>query len=107
MPVVTGYHDRNVYTYIIIINEALVVGSQMDHSLIKPNKIRHFGMLVSDDPYDGTRLIDIDHSGLFAPIQMERCTIYFETFALSNDDINQSYLKVLIDGELNGIQLES
>ena len=48
--------------YILIINEALYYGKKLDHSLINPNQVRHYGIDFWDNPYDkvnGTR-IDID-----------------------------------------------
>ena len=50
----TAFQDEHGVIYIIIINEALYFGSSMDHSLINPNQIQHFGIPVSDDTYDST-----------------------------------------------------
>jgi hypothetical protein len=49
-------------TFILIINEALYYGNKLDHSLINPNQVRHYGINFWDNPYDkvnGTK-IDID-----------------------------------------------
>ena len=47
-------HDDSTF-YILIGNEALFFGKSMDHSLIKPNQIRSFGIPVSNDPFDRTQ----------------------------------------------------
>ena len=39
-------------TLILIVNEALYFGPSMDHSLINPNQIRHYGIPVCDNPYE-------------------------------------------------------
>ena len=49
--VATAYQDEEGTIYILIINEALYFGSSMDHLLINPNQIQHFGIPVSDDAY--------------------------------------------------------
>ena len=36
---------------ILIFNEALWLGDQMQHTLINPNQLRYYGLLVKDDPY--------------------------------------------------------
>jgi len=42
----TAFKDSDGMTHILIVNEALYFGQQMDHSLINPNQIRHFGIPV-------------------------------------------------------------
>ena len=37
-------------TYILVFNEALWMGDKMDHSLINPNQLRHYGTKVQDNP---------------------------------------------------------
>ena len=43
-------HDYGT-VYILILNEALIFGKSMDHSLINPSHIRSFGIPVSDEPF--------------------------------------------------------
>ena len=59
--VATAFKDSDGSTYILVINEALYFGQEMDHSLINPNQIRHFGIPVSDNAYNGTEDLGIDH----------------------------------------------
>ena len=45
-------------TYILIFNEVLWYGNKLDHSLINPNQLRHFGVHYWDNPYDhGKRVV--------------------------------------------------
>ena len=58
----TGYRDENGGIHILIINEALFFWQQMEHSLINPNQIRRYGIPLSDDLYDDTGDLGIEHS---------------------------------------------
>ena len=55
VPVVQGatlWTDQHTNEkYILIFNEALWMGDTLAHSLINPNQLRAFGMLVQDNPY--------------------------------------------------------
>ena len=59
VPIVTGamaWDDPiTQQTYIIVINEALYYGTKLDHSLLNPNQVRHFGVPFWDNPYDKER----------------------------------------------------
>ena len=48
VPIVSGataFDDTTTgLTYILIINEGLYYGSKLDHSLINPNQVRHYGI---------------------------------------------------------------
>ncbi len=44
--------------------------------------------------------LGVDHPNLFIPFQTEGCTIYFDTFAPSDNKINCCPLIVLTDSEL-------
>ena len=47
-------HDDGT-VYIIILNEDLLFGKSMYHSLINPNQIRSFGIPLSNDPFERIR----------------------------------------------------
>ena len=38
-------------TLIMVFHEALWMGDDMDHSLVNPNQLCHFGVHVQDNPY--------------------------------------------------------
>lgn len=83
--VATVYGDENGGVYNLTAHEALFFGKQMGHSLINPNIIRHYGIPVLG------------------------CTIFFEMFAPSEDEINHNPHIVLTDEEISlgpsGIEL--
>ena len=47
-------------TYILLINEGLYFGTSMNHSLINPNQLRHFGTIVQDNPYSKDNITYIE-----------------------------------------------
>ena len=67
--------------YILIIHEALFFGNKMNHSLLNPNQLRHFGIEVYDNPYemDPTRSmgIKIPDGNEVIPFLSQGLTIFF------------------------------
>lgn len=47
-------------TYILVVNEALYYGTQLDHSLLNPNQLRSYGVDFWDNPFDTDRPLCID-----------------------------------------------
>ena len=39
-------------SFILIFNEVLYFGASLDHSLLNPNQMRHYGVDVFDNPYE-------------------------------------------------------
>jgi hypothetical protein len=68
-------------TIVLVFNEALWYGNQMDHSLINPNQLHHFGVTVSDNPYDKDHPLMIKeyYEAVSIPLQLKETTIYFES----------------------------
>ena len=97
--VATAWTDQDGVTRILVINEALFFGSQMDHSLINPNQMRHFGVVVNDNPYDPASELGIDHESCFVPFQTEGSTVYFESHVPSDEELEQCPHIVLTDGD--------
>lgn len=95
----TAIRDDTGATYILIVNEALYFGPSLDHSLINPNQIRHFGIPVSDDPFDRSRQFGIDHDELFIPFSTSGSTVYFESFLPTNEELEQCKHIVLTDDQ--------
>jgi hypothetical protein len=56
----TAWTDRNGQTFILRLNQALLFGDRLDHSLLCPNQLRHFGHKVDDVPVQFDR--DSTHS---------------------------------------------
>ena len=107
----TAITDENGVTYILVVNEALYFGSTLDHSLINPNQIRHFGIPVSDDPYDPNRELGIDHEELFIPFLTKGSTIYFESRVPTTHELEHCTYIVLTDDAIewdpNNIEMSS
>ena len=56
----TAWTDRNGQTFILRLNQVLLFGDRLDHSLLCPNQLRHFGHKVDDVPVQFDR--DSTHS---------------------------------------------
>ena len=85
----TGWVDPvSGASFILYINQGLWFGEELDHSLINPNQIRHFGIAVSDNPYDNSKPLGIAHSEVFVPFKSTGATVYFETFRPSDDQLH-------------------
>ena len=70
--VVTGIHDEHVGISILVVNQALYYlyfGASIDHTLIRPNEIKHYWVPVLDNPYtaggDFIRVCKKTHYGYF------------------------------------------
>lgn len=71
VPIVTGataFDHPNGQTYIIIINEGLYFGKEMDHSLLNPNQIRFHGLDFFDNPTRDEKLCMQIDDDLFVPL---------------------------------------
>ena len=73
----------------MIFNEVLWFGNSMDHSLVNPIQIRVTGIPVSDDPFEETYNLGIDHNHMFIPFQEEGTTIYFITRVTTETERSQ------------------
>lgn len=96
----TAVQNEDGAIYILIVNEALYFGPSLDHSLINPNQIRHFGIPVSDDPYDKSRSFGIDHEDLFIPFHTAGSTVYFDSYVPTDEEIEKYPHIVLTDDEM-------
>ena len=56
----TAWTNRSGQTYILRLNQALLFGPRLNHSLLCPNQLRHFGHKVDDVPVQFDR--DSTHS---------------------------------------------
>ena len=78
--VATGYVTPFGDTVILIMHEALFFGESLQHTLINPNQIRHFGVPVNDNPFDTGSPFGISHDDLFMPFSTRGPMVLFETF---------------------------
>jgi len=76
----TAFTNQNTgETIILRFNQVLWYGKKLKMSLINPNQLRYFGLVVSDDPTDKTRDFGITGDDLFIPFEMAETTIFFIT----------------------------
>lgn len=67
-------------TYILVFHESLYFGRRLNHSLLNPNQMRHYGIPVWDNPYDPSRELGIEvDSGLFIPFVARGTKIQFKS----------------------------
>jgi len=64
--------------YLLVGDQMLWFGSQMEHSLINPNQIREYGVPVYDDPYSNSHF-GIDGNETFIPFNTTGTIVYFES----------------------------
>jgi len=89
----TGYTAPDGSQYILVFNEAIYMPT-MEHSLLNPNQLRHFGVNVEDNPYCGRQMriekSDPDHDDDFVAILKSQGTvIYFDTWTPTDADLNE------------------
>lgn len=103
VPIVSGatlYVDKMTgLSYILIINEALYYGNKLDHSLINPNQIRHFGIDFWDNAFDKTRGLSIEvNDKLKIPMTTMGTKILFETRSPSELEL-RNYPHIILSSE--------
>ena len=84
VPIVTGATawtcPETGDTLILVFHESLWMGDIMDHSLINPNQLRHYGIQVQDNPYDRVQMHLATEAGEFYfPLQSQGTTIFLDT----------------------------
>ena len=75
-------------TYILILNEALWIGDQMDHTLVNPNQLRHYGIKVQDNPVSDEPLHIMTEDEQFnMELKMKGTTIFADTLTPSDKEL--------------------
>ena len=78
-------------TIILVFNEALWMGNQMEHSLINPNQLRHFGIHVQDNPYALAPLFIMAEDTSFSlPLAADGTTIFADTRTPTQQELEES-----------------
>ena len=93
--VATGITTDDGRVYVLVFNEVLYFGDTMDHTLVNPNQIRHYGVSVSNNPFDEDKLFGIDHDEVFVPFSTSGTTVYFESFYPTQDQMENCPLVIL------------
>ena len=94
IPIVSGataytcpYTDR---TFILVFHESLFYGSQLDHSLINPNQVRHNGIDLWDNPFDPLCPLSIAvNGGLTIDLSMIGTKLQFETRVPTQKELSE------------------
>ena len=77
-------------TYILIFNEALWMGDSLDHTLVNPNQLRHYGTELQDNPMSDRPLSIITEDGEFCiELMMAGTIIYMNTFTPSQKELQE------------------
>ena len=75
-------------TYILVFNEALWMGDSLDHSLVNPNQLRSYGVVVQDNPFDPTQMhISTEDDTTLIPLKADGTTIYMNTRTPSDHEL--------------------
>ncbi len=78
-------------TIILVFNEAIWMGDHLDHSLLNPNQLRNYGIVVQDNPYDQAALHLASHSDEFImPMATDGTTIYFDSRTPTDYELQHS-----------------
>jgi hypothetical protein len=64
--------------YLLVSDQMLWFGSQIDHSLIKPNQIHEYGISMYDNSFSQSQF-GIDCTDDFIPFNTTGMIVYFET----------------------------
>ena len=100
-------HPHSGEVFIFMFNEALYFGDQLDHSLINPNQIRHFGIDVEDNPFRPRIGIDV-REGLFIPFDKTGTTISFESRLPTAEELDQcTHIVLTSDAEWDLISADA
>ena len=96
VPIVTGATAWTCQfsgtTNILVFNEALCwMGDELNHSLINPNQLRHYGVTVQDNPFHGDEVhIATEDEELFIPLTSSGTTIFANTRTPTPKELQES-----------------
>ena len=87
---VTAWDDpKDNTTWLLIVNEGLFYGDKLDHSLLNPNQIRHFGNVFQDNPYDKENELAITCPDILTiPLEAKGTKIQFKSRVPTLDELN-------------------
>lgn len=85
--------------YLLVMHEALYFGDNLDHSLICPNQLRSYGIVVDDTPsqFDpqSTHSIVVPGENVMIPLEMSGVISFFSSHKPSEDEILNSRRLIL------------
>jgi hypothetical protein len=76
-------------TLILIVHEGLWYGEKMENSLINPNQLRHYGLIVQDNPYadEGSIYIQAPESEMTLPLSTLGTILYLHSRTPTNQEL--------------------
>ena len=98
--VATGHTAANGQRTILIFNETLWM-PEMQHSLMNPNQLRHFGVNVQDNPYHSSPMMinkNTNDEEFVACLQSAGTNIFLDTWTPSERDL-QDYPHVVLTSD--------
>ena len=70
--------------YLLVGDQMLWFGNQMTNSLINPNQLWAYSLIMNDDPFDHTRDFGIDGDNIFIPFDTTGTVVHFESRTPTN-----------------------
>jgi hypothetical protein len=86
------------HEYLLVGDQMLWFGSQMDHSLINPNQIREYGIPVYDNPFSQSQF-GINCNDDFIPFNTMGTIVYFESCVPANGLEMHNLPIIMLTGE--------
>ncbi len=97
----TAFTDESTgETIILRYNQVLWYGKRMKMSLINPNQMRHYGVTVSDDPTDSTRVFGATLDVTVIPFKMDGTVVCFESRVPSRYELDNCKTVIMTDGNV-------
>ena len=101
----TAYDDpSNGCTTILILNQALYLGDKVDNTLLCPNQLRSYGIIVDDIPihlappnYPATHSIHCPEQDLQIPLSLMGVFSYFDTRTPTQEELDTCKWVILTD----------
>ena len=75
--------------YLLVFNESLYYGTKLDHSLINPNQVRHYGIEFWDNPFNKDRGLKIELDEILIRMKSEGTKVFFESSAPTDVELER------------------
>ena len=71
--------QSNSTEHLLVADQMLWFGTKLQNSLINPNQLRAYGLVINNDPFDNTLQFGIDSENLFIPFDTTGTVVHFDT----------------------------
>ena len=84
-------HPFTGRAYILVLNEGLWFGEEIEHSLLNPNQLRAYGCKVNDDPTDRKRPFGLKapETDVSIPFYMDGTIVNFESMVPTQEELER------------------